>query len=62
MHIILLTLQNLAITMSTKKCEENRICFESVDLKKNVRRLRSSYFKKPGILFTEQQKILHTNF
>ena len=54
-------LQYLAIAMPTKKCEEDYTCSESVDLKKNVRRLRFSCFKKPGIpksaiSFTEQQQ------
>ena len=55
-------LQYLSIAIATKKCEEKRVFFESVDLKKNMRRLRFSCFKKPSILFTEQQKNLHTNF
>ena len=49
-------LQYLSIAIPTKKCEEKRVFFESVDLKKNMRKLRFSCFKKPSILFTEQQK------
>ena len=42
-------LQYLAIAMPTKKCEEHLISPESVDLQKNVRRIRFSCLKKPGI-------------
>ena len=40
----------LAIVMPTKKCEGNLIFSELVNHKKNMRKLRFSCFKKPGIL------------
>ena len=55
--------QYLAIVMPTKKCEGNLIFSELVNHKKNVRKLRFSCFKKPGILIKNKFKNLkiHSN-
>ena len=42
-------LQHLATAMPAKKCEEILIFPKSVDLQKNMKRLRFTCYKKPGI-------------
>ena len=42
-------LQHLATTVPAKNCEEILIFPKSVDLQKNMRRLRFTCFKKPDI-------------
>ena len=48
-YLALLMLQHLATAMPAKKCEEILIFPKSVDLQKNMRRLRFSCYKKPAI-------------